>query len=336
MDKIKLIAETAWHHDGDFIFMRKLVDDIINNAKLDILKMHITLNYDEYSHPLRYGFENNKKKLFSPKQWTELINKIKSNNLDLLLLYNDTSAVEFGGNFDPSYVEIHSVCLNDFYLLDALKDNISRKTNIIMGVGGSTLYEIEYAVDRLKHKNIIFMFGFQNYPTRYEDINFGKIQRIMNLYPEFSYGYADHTSWNEPNNVLITLMGAALGMDYIEKHTTNVFGQERVDWNSAISIDMFNEIADKLELLNECRGDGLIKLNDGEKKYSIHGPMKKAGVLKVDVNKGDLLSLDMIKFQRTGKTTDLSQLTIINSIGFEITKNLKAGDILQSKHLKII
>ena len=41
MDKIKLIAETAWHHDGDFIFMRKLVDDIINNAKLDILKMHI-------------------------------------------------------------------------------------------------------------------------------------------------------------------------------------------------------------------------------------------------------------------------------------------------------
>ena len=40
MEKIKLIAETAWHHDGDFAFMNKLVNDIINNAKLDILKMH--------------------------------------------------------------------------------------------------------------------------------------------------------------------------------------------------------------------------------------------------------------------------------------------------------
>ena len=33
MEKIKLIAETAWHHDGDFAFMQKLVNEILK--KLD-------------------------------------------------------------------------------------------------------------------------------------------------------------------------------------------------------------------------------------------------------------------------------------------------------------
>ena len=30
MDKIKLIAETAWHHAGDYPFMKTLVGDILN------------------------------------------------------------------------------------------------------------------------------------------------------------------------------------------------------------------------------------------------------------------------------------------------------------------
>ena len=47
MKKIKLIAETAWHHDGDFVFMERLVANILEKSKLDILKMHITLDFDE-------------------------------------------------------------------------------------------------------------------------------------------------------------------------------------------------------------------------------------------------------------------------------------------------
>ena len=45
---MKLIAETAWHHEGDFTFMTDLVSNISNNTHADIIKMHITLNFDEY------------------------------------------------------------------------------------------------------------------------------------------------------------------------------------------------------------------------------------------------------------------------------------------------
>ena len=49
------------------------------------------------------------------------------------------------------------------------------------------------------------MFGFQNYPTKYKNINLEKVRKIQSMYPKLKFGYADHTAWNEPNNELITL-----------------------------------------------------------------------------------------------------------------------------------
>ena len=334
MKKIKLIAETAWHHDGDFVFMERLVANILEKSKLDILKMHITLNFDEYMHSSHPGYNKFKTKCFNEKQWSDLIKQVKNNNKDLMLLYNDTKAIEFGAQFEPPLVEIHSVCLNDIFLLDVLKNNISPNTIVVFGVGGLTLDEIEFAINRIQHQKIILMFGFQNFPTQYENINFNKMLSIMKLFPEYTFGYADHTAWDEPNNILITLMGAALGVDVVEKHVTNFYGQERLDWNSAVSIQMFNEIADKLCVLSKCNGDGLIKLNEGEEKYSIYGPMKKAAVLSEDVKKGEILNLDKIQFQRTKETTDLSQLETIKCLGHQIVSDLNAGTVLFRKHLQ--
>ena len=45
----KLIAETAWHHEGDYDFMKNLVTSICKLSKADIVKFHITLDLDEYT-----------------------------------------------------------------------------------------------------------------------------------------------------------------------------------------------------------------------------------------------------------------------------------------------
>jgi len=39
MTTIKTIAETAWHHDGDFEFITQLVDDIIQHTNADFIKL---------------------------------------------------------------------------------------------------------------------------------------------------------------------------------------------------------------------------------------------------------------------------------------------------------
>jgi N,N'-diacetyllegionaminate synthase len=307
--------------------MQELTNNIINSSA-DIIKMHLTLDLDEYMTKDHEAYSFLESNMFNENQWKKLLDQIHSSKKEMILLFNDSKAIELGMPYNPEYVEIHSVCLNDIHLLRALKGNLSKEQKIVLGVGGSTLYEIENAFSFLESNNIILMHGFQNYPTEYENVNFKRIRKIMNLYPEFKHGYADHTAWNEPNNNLITVMGAALGMDYIEKHVTTVPGSERIDWQAAISIEQFNNLAEDIKILDQCNGNGLLKLNEGERNYSVFGPNKKAAFLQNNLKKGDKLKKEDIAFKRTGQISNTSQLEVWDLIEKKALNSLKKGTLI--------
>jgi len=330
---MKLIAETAWHHQGDFGFMKNLVTEICVNTDADIVKMHISLDFDDYmakDHPI---YEMLAPWLFSKAQWTELINIVRQNKKELMLLLNDKEAITFGLSMNPELVEIHSVCLNDIFLLDTLKENINPETKVVLGIGGTDVYEIDHAINYLDHKNMLLMFGFQNYPTVYQDVNLSKIRKTMNLFSGYEYGYADHTAWDSPHNELVTLLGAASGMQYIEKHVTTHYGEERVDWPAAISIEMFKQLSEKLKVLDELEGNGKLELNQGELNYSIFGPMKKAAVFSADAKQGQVFNNELLAFIRTKEISDFSQLDAINACGSVLTSDVKKGDLVRANLL---
>lgn len=329
---MKLIAETAWHHEGDFNFMKNLINEIVKNTKAEIVKMHITLDFDEYMDTSHELYEKLKRMTFNQSQWQELAAIIKKSNKELMLLLNDSKAIEFGISLNPEYIEIHSLCLNDLFLLDKLKSHVSEDTKIVLGVGGTDLTEIENAIKYLNHSKMIIMFGFQNYPTIYEDVNLNKIRKLMKLLNNFEYGYADHTSWDSDHNELITLLGAAIGVNYVEKHVTTHLGEERIDSPAAISVKMLNHLHDKLKILETLNGNGLLDMNKAEKNYSKFGPMKKAAMLIHSLPKGSTLDKKDIKFIRTGEVSDLSQLDVINNFGKKINCDLIKGTILINKY----
>ena len=275
--KIKLIAETAWHHEGDFNFFCNLNSSLIN-SKGEIIKYHLTLDLDEYMDSQYELYSTLRQRLLSRNQWDEIITQTLESGKEILYLVNDTSAVDYITKYHPAMLEIHSVCLNDIHLIKAVKSAFGAQLKIFLGVGGSTLYEIERAINILQNPNIVLMFGFQNYPTQYEDINLWKIRKITNLYPDFSFGYADHTSWDNPNNRLISLLVASQGMDYLEKHVTIVYGTPRCDWVSAISIEMFDQLADNIAIIDKINGNGNLELNMAEQASAVFGPMKKAAI----------------------------------------------------------
>jgi len=326
---MKLIAETAWHHDGDFEFFKNLILVVLNKTNADYVKLHITLDADEYIYIDHPAYQWIKDRVFTQEQWDEVIQLILSSNKKLMLLFNDKKAIDFGMKYNPELVEIHSVCLNDINLLNHLKGKIGT-SKLVLGVGGSDLYEIESAISFFDEEHIVLMHGFQNFPTKYEDVNFGKILKLMRLYPEFDHGYADHTAWDNENNILITLLGANLGMEFIEKHVTTDYGKERVDWHAAVSVDMFNEIGEKLQIVNEAFGNKKLKLNKGEKSYSTFGVNKKAAVLVKNVRKGEVFTEDLYSFKRTGQNSDLSQLSVLDKIGQKFSVNLIQGHCISN------
>jgi N,N'-diacetyllegionaminate synthase len=331
---MKLIAETAWHHDGDVLFFKELVETIVNKTNTDYIKFHITLDVDEYIHTDHAAYNWVKEHLLTEKQWDEILTIAINKGNKLMLLFNDCKAIDFGMQYNPEIVEIHSVCLNDINLLNHLTKRVSSNTKIVLGVGGSDLYDIESAINTINSNNLVLMHGFQNYPTKYEDINLQKIKRIMQLFPNALHGYADHTAWDNENNALITLLGAALGMQYIEKHVTIKPGEVRTDWQAAITVDMFNELSNKLEVLEQAKGDGLLKLNDGEKSYSTYGANKKAAILSKPVTAGEILTADSFTFKRTGQSSDLSQTEILSKLGQKFTKNQAQGHCIIKSDLK--
>lgn len=333
MNRIKLIAETAWHHQGDLDFYKNLISKILENKNADIIKLHLTIDFNEYMHSDHTAFADLEEMMFSKEEWNQILEIVEHSNKEKIFLFNDTKAIEIGMKYNPEIVEIHSACLNDIHLLDALKTNISRETKVMLGVGGSTLYEIEKAIQRIETDNIVLMHGFQNYPTKYDDINFAKIKKLMNLYPNYEHGYADHTAWDEPNNILITLLGAALGMYYVEKHVTTNFGKDRIDGSAAISLEMFDDLKSNLNLLSECYGTGLLEMNSGEKKYSQFGPIKKAAFLNKDVKKDEVLTEEMISFKRTSQTANLTQIDILSKVGDKFTTEVKANTLLTKELL---
>ena len=329
----KLIAETAWHHEGDFIFMSDLVTRICENSKTDIVKFHITLDLDEYMSRDHDAYKTLKSWMFSSENWEELISIVRKNNKELMLLLNDTKAINFAKQFKPEYVEIHSVCLNVPRLQEAIRSNIDKNTKVVIGVGGCSFQEVDEAVNFFHDRETILMFGFQNYPTKYGDVNLYKIQKLQNLYPDKLFGYADHTGWNEENNELITLLISANGMGYIEKHVTTECGVERCDYSAAISIDQFNDLSKKLKILKQLYGDGSMGLNSGEKAYSIFGPMKMAGLASKHLRKGSKLKLEDFNFCRTSQITTMSQIAMVNSVGKVLADDIELNNVIDIKHL---
>ncbi len=325
---IKLIAETAAHHGGDYDFMLDLID-AINQSNADIVKVHVTQNLDEYMDPSHSVYNLLKGWIFSASQWSEIFSRIAGASKSLMTLVNDTEAVELAAIYNPEYFEIHSVALNDINLLAAVKANLNPSNKIVLGVGGSTLEEVESAITHLGTDRVVLMFGFQNYPTRYEDVNFQKMRRIMQLFPNYEFGYADHTAWNEPNNVLITLLGAALGVKFVEKHVTLECGFDRIDSSAAISFDQFQQIRDGIKILDACNGNGRLELNAGERKYCDYGPMKKGPVLKRDVKIGERIHHSDVCFKRTGARTDLAQIHAIALLGGNASRDMEIGTILR-------
>jgi N,N'-diacetyllegionaminate synthase len=328
---MKLIAETAWHHEGDIDFLVDLAEKI-KLSKADIAKFHLLLDLDEYidkSHKLYEGY--NKWKI-SKENWEKVLNIFKPE--ELMLLCNDTKAIEFACTFNPKIIELHAVCMTDLNLLDYLKANKPKNTKIALGISGNTIEEIDFALNYLNTNDIILMYGFQNYPTKFEEINFNRLKKIMQFYPNLEFGYADHCGYNEDFNELITLTGASLGVNYIEKHVTSQFGIARLDYEATINFEMLDNLHNKMEIISKSLGSGSLNLSEGEKNYSRVGILKKAPILKQDISKDDILTKELLEYKRIKTDLNYSPFEIINKFGMKFNKNLSKGDLVLVSDLK--
>lgn len=324
------IAETAFHHEGDKVFLKNLVNDICQ-LEVNAIKFHLLLDLEDYiveNHP---AIEVLKNISLTEQNWQEIFELVTEQNRDLILLTNDLKSLKWVNSIQKKIcvkaIELHSTGLNDLFLL---KECLNFDNTIILGVGGSTVDEILYAVDFLKQNgknDILLMHGFQNYPTNYEDINFKRIQFLKDAF-SLPVGYADHTNPLDIKNVLISSIPQSFGCNILEKHVTNVFGEKRIDSQAAVSIDAMEEIIAFANTVYKTMGEESIVFSEAEKNYGNTGPMKKAIVAREKIIRGEKITLENIAFKRTEISSSLLQKDVVKILGSEANMDIEKDQII--------
>ena len=327
INKPYIIGETAFHHEGDEDFAKKLISNAID-LKLDAIKFHLLLDLDDYMAHNHSAIDVLRPWCFNASQWNSIFKEIK--NIDIILLCNDVKSVEYAisTEFDIKAIEIHATGLNDVFLLDKASQF---KNTVIIGTGGSTIDEIDFAISYLnsKGKNDIFlMHGFQNYPTDFKDLKLERMNKLSNLF-NLPVGYADHTDPKDENNEYISCLGIANGHNVIEKHFTHKFGDKRIDAQAAVSLNQMKKVKQIAKITFESLGkNNPLEMATAELKYGNTGPMKKAIVARKDIAIGTILSLEHISFKRTNESSSIKQNELSKIIGNKTNKNIKKDEII--------
>lgn len=335
-NKPYFIAETAFHHEGNVDFLRKLVKDI-SLLDIDAIKFHLLFNVDDYIIEKHQANAVLKSICIEKDNWIKILTEVKEYGKNIILLANDLESLKWAISIQNEYpieaIELHSTGLNDLFLL---QECVKFSKTIMLGVGGSTFDEVMFAVEFLEKNgkdDILLMHGFQNYPTKFEEINLKR----MDFYKEaFGYpvGYADHTDPNNELNSLISCLPQVMGHNILEKHVTNLFGTKRIDSQAAVSLDQMKEIIEYAKASNNSLGEKNLIFSESENQYGNTGPMKKALVARMDLVKGEILSFDKIAYKRTEQSSSLSQKDILKILNSKVVKDIKKDEILSFSNIE--
>lgn len=334
-DRPYLIGETAFHHEGDMSFLKELIDHGAE-ANVDAIKFHLLFNLDDYFVKDHEAYAALEKWLLSENKWEEIIRYNEGKGLDAIVLCNDPKSIDFVLNYNGNSIkaiELHATGLNDYHLL---RKASKFQGTVILGVGGSTIDEIAYAIEALNQmgqEDIFLMYGFQNYPTRYEDINLKKMIKLQNLF-NLPVGYADHTDPLNEYNEIISTIGLAMGVNVCEKHFTHAVGAKRIDSQAAISPEQLNKVRTLMDVISTSIGNGTLKMSQAELAYGNTGPMKKAIVAARNIKKGETINLDSIGFKRTNESTYVLQNFLPRLIGLKANRDIEKDAFIDFSNIE--
>ncbi len=246
MNSSYLYTETAFHHQGDYDYLIRLIDASLGAGAKGV-KFQVLTQCSDFVSTRHKAYADLASYCFTKQKWAQLFDYTASKGLDIILMPLNIEAVELAGARNVKYIDIHSVSFNDIDLLDAIKKS---GVGVILGVGGRTLEEILTMRDFFLNQLRVLMVGFQSFPSQLEDIKLNKITLLKQLFPDQLIGYADHSSYDHVHAITSNDYARLLGATVFEKHIAVDEGVNRIDFASAVSPEKIATIVSNLKFLD--------------------------------------------------------------------------------------
>jgi len=304
-----VIAEMAWSHDGS-VDKATAIIGAAAQAKADAIGIHIT-SIPDYMVP-HYG--SGKGRVSAGKEdqnifrylerinltfadWSLLIPQAQALGLDVCVMANDWPSFEFAQKFDP---DMYIISPASFVEEDFIRAQARTGKPLLLRVGGAMLGEIEKVIYWAKgegNRQIILLFGFQNYPTRIEDTHLAFLGTLKETFG-FQVGLADHLDADDPLALVLPLLARPMGATVLEKHVTHDRNLRGEDFESALNPGELDHLVQAVRKTEKAMGSAHLQeiyaTMDAYRQIS-----RKRAVAAREIREGEVVSRENITFKRS-------------------------------------
>ncbi len=329
----KVIAEIGPNHNGDIKLAKELILSL-KDSGVDYIKFQLAIPDEVYSDDsffANYQRKNSKQKsiiemskqiqLTYPqhKILFELCNK---NNLRYSCSAFDLKSLKFiFKNFNLPFFKIPSGEIFSLDMLDFIK---TKKLQILLSTGTSSLKEIEYTVNYFGEKNknrLTLMHCISSYPAKKSELNLNYMNYLANKFG-VDVGYSDHSLGPEA-----CIVAASMGAKFIEKHVTIDKSLPGPDHKSSMELNEFIKLIKEIKSINIIKGKSKKVLSKETK--NVKDVALKSCVSKKLIKKNEILKKEYICFKRPGNGILPNQLNFF--IGKKIKVTVKKNKVLKKE-----
>lgn len=308
-----IYGETAFHHEGSFEYMLRMID-LASETGLHGIKFQILIDLNDFVSRYHKNYDQMKSWVFTDKQWNKILIHAFNKNLKIIAMPCDIKAVDYitTAYSKINYCELHSVNFNDIKILNRIKD-----TNIptIISCGGRSIDEVIKLCEFFGNQVFTIMHGYQSFPSNLREVKLHRIRILREMFPEFLIGYADHTAYNDEFSVKALEYAYLLGARVFEKHITLNEGIQRVDYESAVGKEKIVKIINNLKIAEDLIANKKLyeslMLTNAEKRYK---KREKKLVANQNINIGDALDDSNTSLKMTGDMEGFSNFEEIKGL----------------------
>ena len=245
---MKVIAESAFNHNGDLNYLKKLAL-ATKKAQADYFTVQVmepkAFCTDDYSKKQIY--HQNK---LTKNQWEDLFNYCAEIKLDVLPCALEEVSFAWCYEYGFRTFKLHGTDLTNIPFLNLIREKQDCK--LILETQCATFQDIKTAIDIVGNCVKTIFHGFSDYPTEIEEQNLLAINALKKDFPGYKYGFADHTLTTKE----IPLMALMAGYTYIEKHITLSRNNRNFDWQVSLTPEEFSCMVNNIKLYSKALGNG--------------------------------------------------------------------------------
>jgi N,N'-diacetyllegionaminate synthase len=317
------IAEVGINHNGNVSIAKKLIkkayESGVSSVKLQTFKAESMCLQSSPYYSLFKQCE------LSSNEIIELNSYANDIGITLFSAVFDEWAVDLWASLNPPLIKIAS---GDITHIPLIKYTALTGIPMILSTGGSSIEEIENAIDAIrlvnKKSSIALLHCVSNYPTNIEKVNLNCMEEMKNKF-KVPIGFSDHTIDN-----IASISAVAKGAQIIERHFTLDKSMDGPDHQLSSDPEEFKSLIKEIKQAYMARGS--YKKHPIEEENFIKA-IRRSITSKIKIDKGALIEKHMLIIRRPG--TGIQPRDFDKVLNSKAKRDIMPNEIISWKDIEL-